>query len=54
MKVLEEGVTLRKEKDDNETESIKHYSKNYYTDYKYNIFYEIDKNLYISWNNVNW
>jgi hypothetical protein len=36
----EEVKFYREGKDKNETESIGHCQKNYYTDYKYNSFYE--------------
>jgi hypothetical protein len=33
----------KNEVDDEETKSIKHCKTSYYTDYKYNIFYEVGK-----------
>ena len=52
----EEKVEFNKETDKEEKDSIAHCQTSYYTDYKYNIFYEVgkeytiteksDKNLY--------
>ena len=39
----EEEVKFNKDINDNEKDSIKHCEKRYYTDYKYNIFYEVGK-----------
>ena len=42
----EEVVEFNTDTDSEEVESIGHCEKNYYTDYKYNIFYEVGKENY--------
>ena len=39
----EEVIFSREGMDDDEKDSIEHCKKSYYTDYKYNIFYEVGK-----------
>ena len=42
----EDEVKFNTATDSEEVESIGHCEKNYYTDYKYNIFYEVGKDNY--------
>jgi len=42
----EDEVKFNTDTDSEEVESIGHCEKNYYTDYKYNIFYEVGKDNY--------
>ena len=42
----EEEVIFNTDIDPEEEDSIEHCQKNYYTDYKYNIFYEVGKENY--------
>ena len=43
----EEEVIFNTDIDPEEEDSIEHCKKNYYTDYKYNIFYEVGKENYV-------
>ena len=43
----EDEVKFNTDTDSEEVESIGHCEKNYYTDYKYNIFYEVGKENYV-------
>ena len=48
----EDEVKFNTDTDSEEVESIGHCEKNYYTDYKYNIFYEVGKEKYVFKSNL--